>query len=512
MNNWAGKQIRSSGSEEFPSKSDSTTARVPISFQPRTIVPCSQSGCCWESFVKSHAIRNILTVDHLDWSLGKRLSPYTFSFDPPILARHHSVNSQDFQRNEESSLEFSELPPQQFHTTNQKLKQNGTSGGSRARHRSAKEQITLEEMMDAKVEDFPVPLRRRKSSPSSSSSSSGSSDSPFRGRSFTLPSQEGDLQCPTFLLDTESLYQKKTQLKNVSTNKIETEPSVLNTVLVLLDKRDLTVAHIDILTEFEMFVFRSLVKKLYGQSTVDQPDLPSLVEKINKARFKSKPKRLEEELKVVFKKTIKFLMTKIKDKMVCESQTTLKKKNFVLGFFNYYFEEVSANSTQFRSYFRIFDKEGKLDYPKLNSQLIHPLTVNANHLAHVILSTRFKNDVLEYVNNHFVEEYKDARYSKIKRVLINVYDLARKSKSLKEIEEAIINHQMKLPWSTQDLEHALQTFRSLTEKSPGASAIQQLSPMPQTSVHTTFSKATKQPNIQHKYEIESDNDSDDDSY
>lgn len=263
------------------------------------------------------------------------------------------------------------------------------------------------------------------------------------------------------VIDSEMMFIKKLKLKSANDQKTEENCSTVQSLLTLLDKQPLDINHLTCLTHYEYLLFKALVKKLYGINTIEDATPEEFVKIINSNIFNGKPKRLEEELKIVFKKTLKHLMNLQKEKMDMETREPLKKMQYTVGFYKYYFEKTYNENPLFRDHFKIEDKEGRIDYSKLNSVLIHPLTVNAQHLSMVTLSPQFRDDLLGYLNNQIMEEYKKVRILKTKRILINFYDLAAKNPSKAAIDEFTSNHQMKLPWATRDLEHAITTFKNV---------------------------------------------------
>ena len=203
---------------------------------------------------------------------------------------------------------------------------------------------------------------------------------------------------------------------------------------------------------------------MYCLDDLLEESIENFVFQINSNLENGKTKRLEEELKVVFKKSLKHLMNIQKEKMDNESRVILKKKNYTMGFYKHYFEQTHKDNPNFRNFFKIMDSQGEIDYSLLNTSLIHPLTVNATFLAKITLSEPFKNDLLTYLDFQILEDYKKVRLTKIKRILINFYDLAAKNPSYSAISDFTVNHQMKLPWATRDLERAVLSLKEAMEK------------------------------------------------
>ena len=258
--------------------------------------------------------------------------------------------------------------------------------------------------------------------------------------------------------DKDHLYLKKLKLKNSCDNQDSETRDTLSSLLCLLDKQEISLQDIDGLNEYEYTLVKSLVKKMYGVNLSEPLSPEDLVQSVNSTRMKGKPKRLEEELKLVFKKTMKHLFERVKEGLDREQNERLNKLGYVRGFYKYYFESTFEENESFRNYFQIQDSEGKIDFAKLNKVLVHPLTVNAQFLSAISLSKNFREDMRTFVGQHLLAIYRETRMAKLKRILLNFYDLLGKRKDHQAIEEYINNQQTKLPWATSDLKRAVETF------------------------------------------------------
>lgn len=256
----------------------------------------------------------------------------------------------------------------------------------------------------------------------------------------------------------DHLYLKKLKLKNSADSQDSETKDVLSSLLRLLDKQEIGLHHLEGLTEFEYTLVKSLVKKMYAINLSEPVSPEDLVQCVNSTRLKGKPKRLEEELKLVFKKTMKHLFERVKEGLDREQNERLNKLGYVRGFYKYYFESTFEDNETFRNYFQIQDSEGKIDFAKLNKVLVHPLTVNAQFISAISLSKKFKEDMKAFVGQHLLAIYRETRTAKLKRILLNFYDLLSKRKDHQAIEEYINNQQTKLPWATLDLKRAVETF------------------------------------------------------
>jgi hypothetical protein len=243
-------------------------------------------------------------------------------------------------------------------------------------------------------------------------------------------------------------------------------PIVEEIISKLLDKQPLCRQSVSLLSPSERWLVRALIKKIFNVVLSDPIESLDFVDVANLSRDKGRSKRLEEELKVVFKKTMKFLLTRFKDDFDDQDCSDHPKKfDYVVGFYKRYFESVYALDAKFREFFKITAEDKSLDVKKLNSELIHPLTVNAQHIGLVMKSTLFKNEAIEYIETKLVPDYDKIRELKIKKILKKFYDVVSRDRSKETIDQFIGNSQTKLPWATKDLQHAIKNFMEIIKRS-----------------------------------------------
>ena len=261
--------------------------------------------------------------------------------------------------------------------------------------------------------------------------------------------------------DSDGHYMKKLMVKSFSDLNKNDSQGLLSSLLDLLDKKEFTIDQISKINDEEFILFKSLANKMYGPIIEQSVTLESFVNTINSNIKKGKTKRFEEKLKLVFKKSMKHIFENTKEKIDVNASKKSNKAAYVKEFFNYYFESTYNEEPDFREFFKVKDQKGNLNQKKLNSELVHPLTVNRKFILTVCLSKRFKKDILYFIENHFIEVYKETRIAKLKRILIHFYDLLNKWNDPIKIEEFINNQQTKLPWSTSDLTDAIQIFTDI---------------------------------------------------
>lgn len=267
--------------------------------------------------------------------------------------------------------------------------------------------------------------------------------------------------------ESEANQHKKHRLKKSLELGFDQNGAIIDSLLCVLDKRTLLPTQVQSLSPSEFTFFKILAKKIYNLDVSQDLDPLGFVRLLNQHKEGGKPKRLEEELKAIFKNTLKHLMAQVKERVDSSSKVQLKKVNYTMEFYKYYFEKTYKEYQEFRDYFKIETPQGQIDYSRLNSLLIHPLTVNAEHITKITRSELFRTDLLSYIDNHLLDDYKETRLMKTKRILINFYELISKNDEVQAIEEFIFNHQMKLPWATKDLRHAVSSFKEIIVNSEG---------------------------------------------
>ena len=131
---------------------------------------------------------------------------------------------------------------------------------------------------------------------------------------------------------------------------------------------------------------------------------------MNTERENAKQKRLEENYKLVFKKALKHLLNEYKKK----NKLRLRKYELEQQFYNYYFKEVFEKEG-ITNYFYL---SGTRDRNKQGGQcLFNPKTINSKYVISIMKSETFYNDFVDYVNNHFINDYATTIEFKIGKVL-----------------------------------------------------------------------------------------------
>lgn len=265
--------------------------------------------------------------------------------------------------------------------------------------------------------------------------------------------------------DAALMLSKKLKLKrSLNLRKDSLEPMAL-ALSRILDKQSIEISQVRNLSPYELLFFRALAQKIFRLVESEKLSTLEFISEVNRNLHGGKPKRAEENYKFIFKKCIKHLMNLLKEYLTIDLNGRQQKADLAFLFYNRYFYDLVQSSPKFRAIFSIEFPDGSIDLDSLNSQLIHPSTVTAAYLAAVSQSSNFKKDTLAYLDHGLLADYCDARMGKIKRILVNFYGLAAGEASPSDVEQFVMTHQLKLPWSTRDVTTAIASFRAAIEGS-----------------------------------------------
>ena len=293
--------------------------------------------------------------------------------------------------------------------------------------------------------------------------------SPLRLQIKREDSEESSLQWNESVIKPE-----KSVIKNPSLEPIEEEDSYKTTTYLssllnnLLNRKAIVLADLDSLNFHESVLVKSLAKKLYSIDIPLEATPLDTLDLINKNLSKPRSKRLEEELKLVFKKTMKHLLTKIKEKL--HSSAAVKKEVLVREFYMNYFADAYRSDAELQKHFEGLEyPDGYPNYQRINSNIVHPLTVNLQYIKLITRSERIKLDITHYLDSLFVSEYEVSFKDKVRRIVRNFNELLERKaldhsvadeQQIEQIRNFVFNHQLKLPWSTADLLKAVVSFKS----------------------------------------------------
>lgn len=210
------------------------------------------------------------------------------------------------------------------------------------------------------------------------------------------------------------------------------------------------------LSPMDIVILSSLLKRKFGISLQyyyynPSSDLPfrETLAILNSPNPTNKKKRVEENYKLVFKRTLRHLLNNFRDKI----RRKMGKYELEQEFYNYYFRE-DFEREKLQDYFKI-TKEQKQSTAGEN-YLFNPKTINTKYVTTIMKSKLFRMDFLSYLNGEFEREYLISMMSKITKVLQKCYKYLESKKVGKTKMQSYIeeNAKCKLPWTIRELKLA----------------------------------------------------------
>ena len=200
--------------------------------------------------------------------------------------------------------------------------------------------------------------------------------------------------------------------------------------------------------------FRRIEKQLDVGKFYANDELFELIQRIKQEKS---AKRIEERKKFVFKHTIK----KLKKEFV-NSEFYKNNSNSKEVFYMYYFGDLAKS------------KQVSLDgfFDPLNHKQGEPTykTLSNNYLSLIFESDHFRNDFNEYLQSQdFVIDYQKTVQKKLEKLLIKwdglistYVDPLALSKTINDY--FVSNRQCKLPWTPNEINHAITSFKKFMKR------------------------------------------------
>lgn len=217
------------------------------------------------------------------------------------------------------------------------------------------------------------------------------------------------------------------------------------------------------LNDFEMCILKEFIKRknkrnkknkiffdlLKDTDFANKGDLKELLIRFNEIESS---KRSEENIKFVYKLTVKRLKLNLKDSRRYENSN----ENLELAFYKHYFQELA-------------------DLWGLSLQIFYdPLSVSGQHkkfnndyVCRIFSSSKFKKDFSVYLMEDFSLDYISGIPNKILKILSRFDSLyrEREEKGVKEVEKYFRkNKQCKLPWTEKEIQKAIDDFNTTTNR------------------------------------------------
>ncbi len=222
------------------------------------------------------------------------------------------------------------------------------------------------------------------------------------------------------------------------------------------------------LNEMEKMLFLYICRRKYPSLSIpiskDQPLEDEFFESlVQKCKNELSNKRIEENIKFIFKHSMKYLKERFKS-----LSFPLNSDESSLDFYHYYFKEVAEATGM--SYDAFQDPLNCKN--KKSSQM--PKTLNNEYLQLLFRSRPFLRDFKSYIaNNHMIGDYMKTIPKKFEKLLLKwerISDGKIDKKIFKEKlnEYFFKNKQCKLPWTVNEIISAVSYFLNMMKSFQGS--------------------------------------------
>lgn len=261
------------------------------------------------------------------------------------------------------------------------------------------------------------------------------------------------------------------EIANIETELSKEQQPILALLVKILKHESILSTDLESITQVDREVIRSIVKRKYGLNLKDTEDNSNLANELNTLDKRQKgQKRSEENNKLVFKRAIKNLIISYKTGHH-QQMKDMKKKEYETIIVKEYFGGIALPESKRRK-----EKENETEDPKRISEkspqrlpagpkgdeklrrfVINPNTINAKYIRFVFKSSAFKKFFDDFVDNHFIADYRKHRPNKIRKIIDAVYANFNSKKprqfQIQNAKDYIEkNPKFKLPWSDKELE------------------------------------------------------------
>lgn len=228
---------------------------------------------------------------------------------------------------------------------------------------------------------------------------------------------------------------------------------------MVFQAKNISEADLKLLSDSEIHLLSAFFSKKCKVNFSKSDNMSKVAEMINCHKSSYKHKRNEENYKLVFKKAIKHLTRSLKKD---HPEIKSDKKKLMLAFYKRYFKEDFVKKGLDKEYDLPRNDQEKLAN-NFASLIYNPKTVNPKYISMVANSRSFIDDVVGFLNDHFMKNYLKSRYFKVERILDNCRELMKTvtlTGSSKELRDKIErNPRFKLPWYDEELSKAIKCVK-----------------------------------------------------
>lgn len=282
-----------------------------------------------------------------------------------------------------------------------------------------------------------------------------------------MPKNELTLKGDVTMTSLDSSHQAKFKVQDIKgsfkislsyiSNKVKLFPMLLNLLVKIFLNEDVNSDEAN-LNVIESMVFYQIVKRKFPNivlhskisETGNDVEILKIVEKI---KLETSMKRLEENIKFVYKHAMKQIRKKFQQEVVSSSEVDVNE-----SFFHYYFKEIAEKNNLS---FEVFKDPSNLKTKEKTKQL---KTINSEYLSLIFKSEKLVTNVREVLKtNKLLKSYQNGVLRKFEKLFVRWEKDFTPDTSIHLIHNRIKNYlqynkQCKLPWTSNEIIAAIEFF------------------------------------------------------
>jgi hypothetical protein len=209
----------------------------------------------------------------------------------------------------------------------------------------------------------------------------------------------------------------------------------------------------------ERKILNSILMRKYKQSLQESSDIHKLIEQIELIKLNNLTKRPEQNYKLIFMLTLKYM----KDKLKQNTDKSFRKKDSEKYFYNFYFKEVSEEEKIPIEHF-YHPKSSKIQRQIKSKNT--PKTINLYYIQNISKSKNFIRDFFEYLKNNLIADYEKLIDYKLETLFnrwsLSIFESENKNEAVNDICKYMEqNNKCKLPWDINEIKIAIKCTEKL---------------------------------------------------
>lgn len=250
-------------------------------------------------------------------------------------------------------------------------------------------------------------------------------------------------------------YQNNKPKKIAPTIERNTKGGQIGIILLIFANEPVVTKDFEQLNSEEKFILQCILKRKFCIKIDSKWTNDKICEVTNKEQSNYKSKRLEENYKLVFKKSLKYLLNAFKKSQRLSRQ---KKSELERQFIEHHFKEVcDENGDSIETFLKSIGP---------GQNLFNPKTINSKYVQSISKSKLFVDDLIRYLYNEFMEDCKSTVEPKINKLIEKCQELSiQKDKGSDAIKYYVEeNPKCKFPWSARENNNAKHSVLDLMNK------------------------------------------------